>query len=103
MKKKIGIACIVVIIIAVILGIVLTKRSENNTTDNKISVTIEVFNKEGDKYSSNQTIFGYIWQGILFNYKYVFFNIIAVGIIYAFDILIDKIEGRTQPKKEIIF
>ncbi len=48
MKKKIGIVCIVVIIIAVNLGIVLIKRSENNTIDNKISVTIEVFNKEGE-------------------------------------------------------
>lgn len=53
-------------------------------------------------YSSNQTIFGYIWQGILFNYKYVFSNIIAVCAIYILDSLIDKIESRANQKKEII-
>lgn len=53
-------------------------------------------------YSSNQSIFGYIWQGILYNYKYVFSNIIAVGAIYFLDSLIDKIESRAKQKKEII-
>ena len=42
-------------------------------------------------FSSNQNIFEYIWQGILFNYKYIFSNIIAIYSIYVLDLFIDRI------------
>ena len=53
-------------------------------------------------FSSNQNIFGYIWQGILFNYKYIFSNAIAVCIIYGIDIVIDKIEIYVKSKEKLV-
>ena len=50
-------------------------------------------------FSSNQTILGYIFQGILFNYRYVFSNIIAICIINAFDIVVCKIKEKYLIKK----
>lgn len=50
-------------------------------------------------YSSNQNIVGYIWQGILFNYKYIFSNIIAVCLINVFDYIIEYI--KTNVKKQV--
>lgn len=43
-------------------------------------------------YSTGQNIFGYVCQGILFNYKYIFSNIVAICAIYGLDIVIEKLE-----------
>ena len=48
----------------------------------------------------DQNIFGYIIQGILFNYKYIFSNIIALCVIYALDLLIEKIEASVKTKEK---
>lgn len=37
-----------------------------------------------------QNIFSYIFQGILFNGKYIFYNIIAVGIISMIETLVQR-------------
>ena len=37
-----------------------------------------------------QSIFSYIFQGILFNGKYIFYNIIAVGIISMIETLVQR-------------
>ena len=50
----------------------------------------------------NQNIFGYILQGIAFNYKYIFSNIVAIGIIYALDMLIDRIVILVKTKENAI-
>lgn len=52
-------------------------------------------------YSANQNIFGYIWQGILFNYKYIFSNIIALCVINAFDYIIEYIKIRMKKQAEV--
>ena len=52
-------------------------------------------------YSANQNIFGYIWQGILFNYKYIFSNIIALCVINAFDYIIEYIKKRMKKQAEV--
>lgn len=49
-------------------------------------------------FSSNQNIFEYIWQGILFNYKYIFSNIIAIYSIYILDLFIDRIVVLAKEK-----
>lgn len=49
-------------------------------------------------FSTNQNILGYVWQGILFNYKYIFTNIIAVAVIYSLDLILDKIEIKIKEK-----
>lgn len=53
-------------------------------------------------FSSNQNIFAYIWQGILFNYKYIFSNTIAVSIIYGIDLVIEKIEIYFKSKEKLV-
>ena len=53
-------------------------------------------------FSSNQNILGYVWQGILFNYKYIFSNAIAVSIIYGIDIVIEKIEIYLKSKEKLV-
>lgn len=53
-------------------------------------------------FSSNQNILGYVWQGILFNYKYIFSNAIAVSIIYGIDIVIEKIEIYFKSKEKLV-
>ena len=53
-------------------------------------------------FSLNQNIFGYIWQGILFNYKYIFSNIMAVCFIYGLDFVIIKVEKFIKSKRIII-
>ena len=52
-------------------------------------------------FSSNQNIFDYIWQGILFNYKYIFSNIMAVCAIYGLDVVINKIENFIRLKEKV--
>lgn len=49
-------------------------------------------------FSTNQNIFEYIWQGILFNYKYIFSNIIAIYSIYVLDLFIDRVAILTKEK-----
>lgn len=49
-------------------------------------------------FTINQNIFEYIWQGIVFNYKYIFSNIIAVYSIYLLDLVIDKIVAFAKEK-----
>lgn len=53
-------------------------------------------------YSTYQNIFGYVWQGILFNYKYIFSNIVAICAIYGLDIVIEKIEMHIRLKEKVI-
>ena len=53
-------------------------------------------------FSSNQNIFGYVWQGILFNYKYIFSNAIAISIIYGIDVVIEKIEIYVKSKEKLV-
>lgn len=53
-------------------------------------------------YSNGQNIAGYIWQGILFNYKYIFSNVIAISIIYGLDIIIEKIQTKLELRKKAI-
>ena len=53
-------------------------------------------------YSSNQNIFGYIWQGILFNYKYIFSNTATVCVIYEIDRIIEKTEIYLKSKEKVI-
>lgn len=48
--------------------------------------------------NSTTNIFGYIFQGILFNYRYIFTNIIAVCIIHIFDSVINKITILVKEK-----
>lgn len=48
--------------------------------------------------NSATNIFGYIFQGILFNYRYIFTNIIAVCIIHIFDSVINKITILVKEK-----
>ena len=52
-------------------------------------------------YSHHLSIFGYIWQGILFNYRYVLVNIVAVIIIYGLDCFIDKAMVLCKEKNKI--
>ncbi len=52
-------------------------------------------------FSSNQSIFGYVWQGILFNYKYVFSNAIIVCAIYGLDIIIEKTKLYLKSKQKV--
>ena len=52
-------------------------------------------------FSSNQNIFGYIWQGVLFNYKYIFSNIIAICLIYVLDVFINRIVVLAKTKQKI--
>lgn len=51
--------------------------------------------------TSGQTIFGYIFQGILFNYKYILTNIIAVCLITLVDMLISKVCALVKAKEEV--
>lgn len=53
-------------------------------------------------YSTDQNIFGYVWQGILFNYKYIFSNTVAICAIYGLDIVIKKIEIYLKSKEKAI-
>lgn len=46
--------------------------------------------------SIGQNVFTYIWQGILFNYKYIFSNIIAVCLINCIIWIIDNIEIKIK-------
>ena len=46
----------------------------------------------------DQTIFEYIFQGIVFNSKYIFSNIIAIGIISIIDIAIKRIKEGIKCK-----
>lgn len=39
----------------------------------------------------NKDIITYIFQGLLFNFKYVFLNLIVICIIYVFNYLLNKI------------
>lgn len=48
----------------------------------------------------NQSIFGYIWQGIVFNYKYVFFNIAAICVIYEADMIVGKVKMSSKLKEK---
>lgn len=52
-------------------------------------------------YAINQNIFEYIFQGILFNYKYIFSNIVAMCSIYGLDILIQKVEKYINSKRSL--
>lgn len=44
----------------------------------------------------NQNIFAYVFQGILFNYKYIFSNVIAVCLINAVIWIIDNVEVKIK-------
>ena len=52
-------------------------------------------------YSSNQSIFEYVWQGILYNYKYIFSNIIAICIINALDYGIEYIKLNIKKETKV--
>ena len=41
--------------------------------------------------SGTQNLFGYIFQGLVFNFKYIFFNVIAICGIYVLDIVVEKV------------
>lgn len=44
----------------------------------------------------NQNIFAYVFQGILFNYKYIFSNLVAICLINAVIWIIDNVEVKIK-------
>lgn len=53
-------------------------------------------------FTGGQRIFGYIFQGILFNYKYIFSNIIAMCLINAVDYMMNKVSAIVKSRKDVV-
>lgn len=91
-----------VVFLVVTVGINLIKNKKINTVLSIISILIwsiiidVICYYMYPLFPTNQNILGYIWQGILFNYKYIFTNIVAVAVIYSFDLILYKLEIKIK-------
>lgn len=53
--------------------------------------------------SSNITLINYIFNGILFNYKYIFTNVLALSLIKGLSILKKTLTGKLSTKEYKVF
>ena len=83
------------VFIGISLGINLVKNRTANTILSVISILIWSIVMDTICYfvfpSGTQNLFGYIFQGLVFNFKYIFFNVIAICGIYVLDIIVEKV------------
>ena len=83
------------VFIGISLGINLVKNRTANTILSVISILIWSIAMDTICYfvfpSGTQNLFGYIFQGLVFNFKYIFFNVIAICGIYVLDIIVEKV------------
>ena len=90
------------VFLGICLSINLIKNKKINTVLSIISILIWSIIIDTICYfmyptmSIGQNVFTYIWQGILFNYKYIFSNIIAVCLINCVIWIIDNIEIKIK-------
>ena len=96
-----------IVFIAITFGINLIKNRRANTILSVFSILIWSIIIDIICYFlypslvGNQNIFAYIFQGILFNYRYVFANILALGIVNIGTIITKKIcKSMTVIEKE---
>ena len=84
------------VFLGICLSINLIKNKKINTVLSIISILIWSIIIDTICYfmyptmSIGQNLFTYIWQGILFNYKYIGFNMIAICIINGVDLILNK-------------